>query len=82
MINGTGKIYENPQAKEYHDELKQWIRDTVLQLGNIQVMKKSKSRASGVLQKNRRNRLIKVIIKRKFTDTINDVVIQQRTQVK
>lgn len=77
-----GRYVKNPvQAKEYHDELKQWIRDTVLQLGEYSSDEEMEVEGlGGVLQKETTDSKQQGADKKEsLHNTINDVIIQQRT---
>lgn len=72
---------KNPtQAKEYHNELKQWIREIVLSLGEYSSDEETEVEGlSGVLQKESSMATQQGESKREgLQDTINNVVIQPR----
>lgn len=76
-----GRYTKNPeQAKEYHDELKQWIRDTVLSLGEYSSEEEIEVEGlSGVLQSDSElSNGLGEEKKESLHDTIGDIIIQPR----
>lgn len=69
---------QNPtQAKEYHNELKQWIRDIVLRLGEYSSDEEIEVEGlGGVLQKESSAATQQGKSKKEELDTIGDIVIQ------
>lgn len=80
-----GRYTNNPeQAKAYHDELKQWIRDTVLSLGEYSSDDEIDVEGlSGVLQKESYSSVQQGEDKKEnLHDSIGDIIIQSRKSSK
>lgn len=77
-----GRYTKNPtQAKEYHDELKQWVRDVILSLGEYSSDEEIEIEGlSSVLQKESSSSAQQGDDKKEdLHDTIGDILIQPRT---
>lgn len=77
-----GRYTKNPtQAKEYHDELKQWVRDIILGLGEYSSDEEIEIEGlSSVLQKESSSSAQQADDKKEdLHDTIGDILIQPRT---
>lgn len=77
-----GRYTKNPtQAKEYHDELKQWVRDVILSLGEYSSDEEIEIEGlSSVLQKESSLSAQQGDDKKEdLHDTIGDILIQPRT---